>query len=83
MAGQPLAVGRGESLAIHLGGTERVVAEDAFRPRRVCEHEDRADAAPAMLPGEAADVVVQSRHATLEPLAIMNRGVERYVLKHA
>lgn len=83
VAGQLLAVGGSESHVVHLGGTERVVAEDLFGPHSVCEDADRADTVAAMLLGKAADAVVQRRHATLEPLAIMNREVERHVLKHA
>ena len=41
------------------------------------------NAAAGILLRKAADVVVQSRHPTLESHANMNRGVERHVLKHA
>jgi hypothetical protein len=40
------------------------------------------DTPAAMLLRKAAEVLVQSRHAALEPHAIMNRGIERHVLKH-
>jgi hypothetical protein len=41
VAGQALAVGGCKPLAIHLGGTERVAAEDVSRPRRVGEDKGR------------------------------------------
>src|ERR1017187_7844824 len=80
---QLLAVRIGKSLYIDFGRAERVVAQDQLGLPRVGQHVDRTDAAASVLLGKAADVLVERRYAALEPLPIVDRRVERQILKHA
>ena len=64
-------------------GHERVVAQDAFGLRRLGEYIDRADATSPVLLGKAMEVLVERRHAAFETLTVVDRGIERQVVKRA
>ena len=51
--------------------------------RRIGEHVDRTDAAPAVLLGKAMQILIECRYAAGESLTIMDRRVKWMVVKHA
>jgi hypothetical protein len=61
VAWQLLALGFAQTLAVDLGRAEGVVAQDAFGLRRIGEHVDRTDAAPAVLLGKAMQILIECR----------------------
>jgi hypothetical protein len=83
VAWQLLALGFAQTLAVDLGRAEGVVAQDAFGLRRIGEHVDRTDAAPAVLLGKAMQILIECRYAAGESLTIVDRRVKWMVVKHA